>query len=170
VYLSVRLHRDTGSNGSLYGYFKCRGRQERICDLPYLPALVERAVLAHAQLALPEHFIDNLNARLQEALADHQQTTQTLHTNLRQQLTQLGQQEERLLDLAAVGALLHRIDTERKRIREGLEGTSEQLAVGAAVLRASLDLLRDPQEWYRHAPDLVRRALDQTFLPALLLG
>ncbi len=162
-----------GRNGSLYGYFKCRGRQERICDLPYLPVpLVERAVLAHyTQLALPEHFIDNLNSQLQEALADQQQTTQTLHTNLRKQLSQLEQQEERLLDLAADGALpqgkirsrLHNIETERKRIREGLEGTSEQLAVGAAVLRSSLDLLRDPQELYRHAPDLVRRALDQTF-------
>ena len=159
--------------GDVYGYFKCRGRQEGLCDLPYLPvALVERAVVDHyASLALPESFLDDMTARLQEALADEQQTTSHLHANLQKQLAQLDQQEERLLDLAVDGSLpqskirerLYKIEIERKRTREALTGTSEQLAIGAAVLRLGVDLLRDPQALYRQAPDLARRALDQTF-------
>lgn len=162
-----------GGHGDLYGYFKCRGRQEGLCDLPYLPVpLVERAVIDHyASLALPESFLDEMIARLQEALADEQQTTKDLHDNLMKQLAQLDQQEERLLDLAVDGGLpqskirerLHKVEVERKRAREGLSGTSQQLAIGAAVLRVGLDLLRNPQDLYRHAPDSARRALDQTF-------
>jgi site-specific DNA recombinase len=44
-----------GRNGELYGYFRCRGRQEGVCDLPYLPtAQVEQAVeREYAALRLP---------------------------------------------------------------------------------------------------------------------
>ena len=64
-----------GRNGDLYRHYKCRGRQERLCDLPYLPVpLVERAVIDHyADLGLPASFLDDMTARLRESLADEQQ-------------------------------------------------------------------------------------------------
>ena len=134
--------------------------------------LVEQAVIEHyASLALPSGFLDDMATRLKEALADEQQTTRKLHVNQRNQLAHLDAQEERLLDLAVNDSLpqskirerLHKIQVERKRLREGLSRSSEQLAVGAQVLRLGLDLLRNPQNLYRHAPDLARRALDQAF-------
>jgi len=139
---------------------------------------VERAVVDHyGSLALPEGFLQDMTARLTDALADEQQTTKDLHLNLKKQLAQLDQQEERLLDLAVDGGLaqskirecLNRIELERKRAREQLSGTSEHLAVGAEVLHLGLDLLRNPQDLYRHAPELARRALDYV-LPGVLPG
>ena len=45
-----------GRSGRRYGYFLCRGRQDGICDLPYLPADgVEPAIIDHyASLALAD--------------------------------------------------------------------------------------------------------------------
>ncbi len=64
---------------------------------------------------------------------------------------------------------LHKIGIERRRTRESLSETGAQLAIGAGVLRAGLDLLREPHELYQHAPDLTRRALNQTFFQRFYL-
>ncbi len=162
-----------GSNGKRYAYYKCRGRQEGLCDLPYLPVpLVEQAVVDHyARLALPETFLDDMTGRLNESLAESQRTVQDLHDNLKRQLSSLDEQGERLLDLAIDGALpqdkirarLNKIEMERRRVQTSLDRTGEERAIGAEVIRRGLDLLRRPQDLYLHAPDMARRALDQTF-------
>jgi hypothetical protein len=50
----------TNRFGNRYGYFLCRGRQDGVCDLPYLPAAhVEQAIVDHyTTLDLPTNFID----------------------------------------------------------------------------------------------------------------
>jgi hypothetical protein len=52
----------TGRNGNVYYYFLCRGRQEGICDLPYLPVeIIERAIAEHfSTLALTETEADEI--------------------------------------------------------------------------------------------------------------
>ena len=162
-----------GRNGGHYAYFLCRGRQEGVCDLPYLPVmLVERGVeLAYPQLQLPPDFIDMVQSELQEALTAQQESTQTRHDLLRIQLTKLDVQEERLIDLAADGGLpqarirtrLNKLALDRRGIEESLRQTGAELEAGAKLLRSSLELVREPATLYRRAPDDVRRSMNETF-------
>src|SRR5581483_2592595 len=62
-----------------------------------------------------------------------------------------------------IRAKLREIQKERDRALAGLTNTSEELAVGAAVLRDALHLVEDPQRLYRNVADEVRRHLNQTF-------
>jgi site-specific DNA recombinase len=162
-----------GRGGELYGYFLCRGRQEKVCDLPYLPvAQVERAVESHYwALALPEDFIEGVKEMLRQTMAQQQESTQLLHDTLKKQLAKLAVQEERLIDLAADGALpqarirtrLNQLALDRRGIEEKLGQTGEELAAGAELLQTSLELSREPAALYRRAPDQARRLLNDTY-------
>ncbi|MFF0636893.1 hypothetical protein ACFYTS_30860 [Nocardia sp. NPDC004151] len=55
------------------------------------------------------------------------------------------------------------IKTQRKRLEAGLTNTSEELTIGAGVLRHALDLVADPYVLYRDASTDVRRLLNETF-------
>ena len=115
---------------------------------------------------------------IRQRLADQQRLTRELHTTLTKQLTKLEAREERLIDLAADGALTrakiqqrsNAIHLDRARIQAQLANTGAQLALGAQRLRESLDLVADPARLYRHAPDDTRRQLNQTFYQRLYLN
>ncbi|MEV6135172.1 hypothetical protein AB0L63_03715 [Nocardia sp. NPDC051990] len=159
--------------GRSYGYFLCRSRQNGACDPPHLPAaLVEQAMVdQYATLRLPGDFIAEVNALLDDALADEQSSGRTMHTALKRRLEELDGQEERLLDLAADGSIpqekiktrLRRIQVERDRAKEGLLGTGAELGAGANVLREALSFIADPHAMYRDACDETRRLMNQTF-------
>lgn len=163
----------TGKNKKRYGYFLCRARQEGLCDLPHLRAeLVENAVIGHyATLRLAESFQQEVHKQLEAAVADDQTSTRELHASLTRRLQELDERESRLIDLAAddtlpqakIRAKLHEIQKERDRARASLTNTSEELAVGARVLRDALHLVKNPQRLYRNVADDVRRHLNQTF-------
>ncbi len=156
------IYTEAKGNGGRYGYYICRSRQEGPCDLPHLPvAQVENAIAAHYnQLQVPTDFTDAVRAELETTMADQQRLTHELHTTLTKQLTKLEACEERLIDLAADGALTrakiqqrsNAIHLERARIQAQLANTGNQLALGAQRLRESLDLVADPARLYRHAP------------------
>ncbi|WP_433659364.1 recombinase family protein [Nocardia sp. CA-128927] len=162
-----------------YGYFMCRGRQDGLCDLPHLPAhLVEQAVIDnYATLRLPTAFIRDVHRLLDTALADEHTSTRALHASLRQRLTELDAQEERLLDLAADAVLpqtkiktrLRRIQAEREHTTAGLQTSSTELAAGANYLRNALELLTNPHTLYSTAPDTIRRLINQTLYHAIHL-
>jgi DNA invertase Pin-like site-specific DNA recombinase len=61
----------TGRRGVVYFYFKCRGRQERVCDLPHLAMeYVEDAVLRYwGTQRLSERVREELQATLDETAA-----------------------------------------------------------------------------------------------------
>jgi hypothetical protein len=109
--------------GNCYGYFLCRGRQEGICDLPYLPAgSVERAIVCHyATLNLPSDFVVRVRKLVEEALTGEQHSVAELHAALSRKLKELEAKEDRLLDLLAddqlptakVKAKLRKIQSER---------------------------------------------------------
>lgn len=109
--------------GTRYGYFLCRGRQDGVCDLPYLPAdNVERAIVDHyATLNLPATFVAEVRQLFEEALAGEQRSVAELHAALSRKLKELEAKEDRLLDLLAddqlpkakVKAKLRKIQSER---------------------------------------------------------
>jgi site-specific DNA recombinase len=102
IYTEVR-----GRNGDYYAYFVCRGRQDGVCDLPYLPVAqvecgIERDYLT---LRLDDKFIETFRELLVESMNEQQANVQFLHDTLRKQLAKLDIQEERLLGLAADDAM-----------------------------------------------------------------
>lgn len=167
-----------GRGGSYY-YFLCRGRQEGVCDLPYLRIEgVEDAVeREYANLALPPDFTASVEARVSETMADEQRSTRQLKTNLNAELARLSSAEERLIDLAAEGALpvakvrsrLTTLQQDRDRVRQQLASVEQDLAEGADALTAALRLLDKPQQLFQTAGDTTRRLLTQTFFERLYL-
>jgi site-specific DNA recombinase len=162
-----------GQSGRRYRYFLCRGRQEGVCDLPYLPAdVVEQAIVDHyADLQLPADFVSEVRDRLETTLSDEQGDTKILHASLTKRLTELESKESRLIDLAADGTLpeatikakLRELQEDRKRIEADLSGTGAELAVGVEVFLSALDLVADPVKFYGEGNDNIRRTLNQTF-------
>ncbi|MDQ1742943.1 MAG: site-specific recombinase [Pseudonocardiales bacterium] len=171
----------TGKNGQRYGYYLCRSRQEGLCDLPHLPvSQVEDAIASHYshRLDFADDFTTEIKTRLAEAMADHQQLTQELRTALIKQLAKLETREERLIDLAADGALTrskiqqrsNAIRVERARIQDQLTDTGNQLELGAQRLTECLDWARDAAQLYRTAPDDTRRLINQSFYQRFYLN
>ena len=160
-------------SGKRYGYFLCRGRQDGVCDLPYLPAeVVEQAIVDHyAELKLPIDFIAEIRERLRAALSDEQKDVKARHAALTKRMKNLDIQADRLLDLAADGSLpqakirakLRQIQQDRTRVETQISGTGAELAVGVEVLLSALDLVEDPAKLYHEADDIIRRNLNQTF-------
>jgi site-specific DNA recombinase len=163
----------TNRFGTRYGYFLCRGRQEGVCDLPYLPAdKVERAILDHyATLNLPATFVTEVRQLLEESLAGEQRSVAELHAALSRKLKELEAKEDRLLDLLAddqlpkakVKAKLRKIQSERSAAQTSLASTGAELAVGAKVLLDALDLMSEPETSYAEGNDRIRRNINETF-------
>lgn len=101
------IYTEVNGNGGRYGYYFCRSRQEGLCDLPHLPVTqVEEAIAArYTLLQVPEDFAVSVRAELEATMEDQQRLTRELHITLTTQLTKLEAREERLIDLAADGAL-----------------------------------------------------------------
>ncbi len=162
-----------GRGDTKYEYFFCRARQDKQCDLPHLPVeQVELAVLRHyVTLQLPEAFTVAAQDDITSAMANEQSTVRSVRADLKKQLSRLDVEEERLIDLAVDDSLpkeklrarLRKVQTDRTRLQSELTTTTEQLALGAEVLRTYLELLADPQELYRRATDASRRVFNTAF-------
>jgi hypothetical protein len=157
-------------HGTYYGYYLCRGRQDGVCDLPYLPvADVEDAVADHyAGLGLPERFRQEVLEAIDSTMQSEQATIRELHDGYRDQLAKLAVREDKLLDLAEDGELprekirarLRQLRLDRTRAEQGLKETADTLQAGATTLAEFLELVRTPQELYRRATDVTRRDLN----------
>ncbi len=168
-----------GRGGRRYAYYLCRGRQDQVCDLPHLAvARVEQAVQDHyPSLRLPSDYDTTIRDMLEATLADERRATKQLHRNLNSELAKLEEQEDRLLDClvdhslpqAKIRSRLHKVQARRASIQPKLQNTSKELTVGADLLRAALDLTRDPTALYEQAPDSTRQRLNQAFYRALYI-
>lgn len=166
-------------SGNRYGYFLCRGRQDGVCDLPYLPAdKVEQAIVNHyATLNLPATFVDDVRSLLQEALDGEQRSVAELYAAVSRKLKELEVKEDRFLDLLADDQLpqtkvrekLRRIQVERAATEARLANTGAVLEVGAKVLLGALDLMSDPEATYTDGTDAIRRNLNETFYQRIFL-
>ena len=162
------IMRGKSHTGDLHFYYFCRGRQQHVCDLPYLPvARVESAVLDnYATIMLPGELRDQLATRIGEVLAESTGTSAELHSRIKDQLVVLDRQEDRFLDLIGdpdwpqdkIAARLRKIRDERGRIARQLDDmdTPRLDAAGEAMLFL-LDLLADTKELYRLAGQRGRR-------------
>ncbi len=169
----------TNRHGADYWYFLCRGRQDGICDLPYLPMEhVEDAVIDHwGTQTLPEDFVMRARANVTATLDDTNASARLLHEQLTAELAKIDVQEENLLDLAADASLatdkirtrLTRLQNQRHGIQKRLKATDDGMEQGAAVLLSQLDLLAHPQALYQRVPDQGRRLLNQAMFDELLI-
>lgn len=162
-----------GRNGDCWAYYLCRGRQQGVCDMPYLAVdLVEEGVLReYANLGLGEDFGSVIRKQLDQVIHDQQKITAELQASLTLKLQKLEHAEERLIDLVADGTLpstkartkLTQLKQERERLRAQVSEADSKLAVGIELTQLALSMLKDPQEAYRQAPDMGRRQLNQAF-------
>ena len=88
-------------NGGTYFYFLCRGRQQGVCTLPYLPVdIVGRAIERHyAGVRLSENFRARVRTQLDDALKEELADLSTARQRLRDRLNQLDVQEDRYIEL-----------------------------------------------------------------------
>ncbi|WP_407669238.1 recombinase family protein [Nakamurella multipartita] len=152
-----------GRSGEYHGYYLCRGRQKKTCDLRHLPvANVEDAVAEHYQsLPIADSFVTGAERAITDALREEQAVTEELQAALRAQLSRLATREERLIDLAADGALdrskittrANQIAQERARIEARLTETRADLQIGATRLREALELARHLDHLFLALPD-----------------
>ena len=166
-------------NGGEYFYFFCRGRQEGLCDAPYLNVqAVEQAVLDHyTTVEFSDEFKAAVRARLDEALATDLGSTQAVRERLGARLATLDTRESNLLDLAADGDLpkekikekLIAIRDERAGIRRDTLRLDAELESGRQVFMLALDLLDQPKELYRQAGPALRKTMNQTIFTKLKL-
>jgi site-specific DNA recombinase len=171
------VNRAVGRNKREYFYFFCRGRQERVCDLPYLDMdAVDEAVARHyASLRLTPEFAARVRAKVREAVADEQQATRLRRTQLTKELARLDRAEENLLDLVADGEVvsdlarerLRKLREERQGLTADLERIDSQLSEGADAIELALCLLADPERLYRRMDDQQRRQMNQAFFHRL---
>jgi len=173
------LQRTIGRHGGEYWYFFCRARQEHLCTTPHVPVdAVEEAVLRrYATLQVPADFIERVTQLLTEALDEERYGKRLAAESAKARLAALGVKEDNLLDLAADADIskerlrvkLASITKERTELERELADFDERLEQGAQVIRAALELLRDPQELYRQADGQTRRMLNQAFFQQLYI-
>lgn len=170
---------EASGRGGTYAYYLCRGRQDGLCDLPYLPVTkVEWAVADHyATLGLPKEFLGTIRDAVRATMQEEQASIRELHTSYRKQLTKLDKQEERLLDLATtdemprdkIHARLRKLQLERSKATTGLAETGDTLATGARLLEQYIELLDEPAALYAHTSDVARRDLNTASFESLWL-
>jgi site-specific DNA recombinase len=165
------------SKGSTYNYYLCRGRQEGVCDLPYLPAAEVEDAASRCFAAEQERpdFLASLRTQVEGAMAENTELDQEMRSNLAKQLKKLDVREERLLDLASDGELstpklrarLATIALERGALEERLTRTDADFERGAKTLLTYLDMLADPRALYDGSTEEIRRRLLEAFYERL---
>ncbi|MEC3976233.1 recombinase family protein [Amycolatopsis sp. H20-H5] len=165
-------------NGGEYFYFTCRGRQQKMCDQPYIPVdVMEKAVEQHYTHAviLPEDLRANVRAGVEAAVANHFELSDDMRGQFTRQLEKLDRKENYFLDLAAeedwpkdkLRSRITAIRDEQKKIRRQLEAAATQLETGRQVFLTALDLLDDPHGMYQHGHEAVRSILNRAFFTRL---
>jgi site-specific DNA recombinase len=126
------VQRAIGRAGGEYFYYFCRGRQDGVCDHPYVPVeVMEQAVVQHYGVAvhLPEAFRTELRSEVDQAAHEQYGLSEELRDSLTSRLSALERKEDYYLDLAAeegwpkdkLRAKIQAIRAERKDIARSLE-------------------------------------------------
>ncbi|MCU1470297.1 MAG: recombinase family protein, partial [Glaciihabitans sp.] len=173
------LYSQNTGNGGMYEYFICTAKQRRLCSTPAIRVEQVEAHIVRAMAA--ERFdgqaIDDMTMLIREAVHDLLAADRDAKAQLRQQLAKLETQEERLIDLAATGAVsvpklrakTEQTTLQKEAVKEKLELTGDRLKYGAEKAMAYLELLREPGELYQGASDAVRRDLLAAFFNRLIV-
>jgi site-specific DNA recombinase len=173
------LRPSTSKTGQRYFYYICRGVQEADCDLPALPLhKVEHAVTEYySQISIHERHRETLKSLAVSAADDSKETAAKLRASLRKQLTELDRQEDRYLDLIGdpewpqdkIKTRLRKMRESKQSITCQLEGATDDLEPGRAVLLTALELLDRPHDLYNAATDEARKMLNKAIFTRLYL-
>jgi DNA invertase Pin-like site-specific DNA recombinase len=174
------VQRAVGQRGGEYYYFFCRGRQDGLCDHPYVPVeVMEKAVADHygTSLWLPEEFRDEVRALVDEAVAENVSLSDELRQQYQRRLSTLDNKESYMLDLAAeegwpkdmLREKIAAIRIERKDIQASLDSAERQLEVGRQVFERALELLHDPKALYLAADETTRAVLNKAFFTKIMV-
>ncbi len=159
--------------GDLYEYFLCRGRQEGVCELPYLPTdQVEKAIAREFRtLRFSSGTLADARTQVSGALDSLLASQKEQHARLGKELKKLDVQEERLLDLAADGSLptdklrsrLRDLQVKKHQLKNTLATTDEQLYEQTNTVLSYLDLMERPDALFTSADGPVKRKLLAAF-------
>jgi len=172
------VQRAKGRHGGIYYYFFCGGRQDKICDQPYIPTeVMEQAVLDHYGHAvwLPDQFRVEIRSAVDAAIATNHDLTDEMQGQYTRRLDKLDAKESYLLDLASeegwpkdkLREKVQIIRQERKQIRHELDQAEQRLDTGRAIFHRALELLDHPQTMYRQSNETVRTILNKAFFTKL---
>ena len=165
------ISRGKSATGALYFYYVCRGRQDKVCDLPYVRAVgVEAAVEQHyTSVCLGPELRGKLVELFDRSLDEHPGEAAARVAQLRSRLAELDRQEDRYIELALdpqwpTGKLtekLQQIRDERSRIESKLTSNEQQLKQGRTSARRVLDYLDRPAELYKASSITQREKLNR---------
>ncbi len=172
------VQRAVGRLGGVYYYFYCRGRQQGLCDLPYIPVeVLEDAVVKYYAdaVSLPDEWLEAVRAGVAEATAEHHGLSDTLREQYAKRLDALDRKENYFLDLAAeqdwpkdkLRAKITAIRQERTGIEQTLDQADQHLDRGREVFDQALTLLREPHRAYARGDEAVRSILNRAFFTRL---
>ncbi len=173
------LTRGKSHSGDHYFYYLCRGRQDHICDLPYLSVeQVEDEVVRHYRsVQLTEKFRTFLGSKIDETMNDANAVRTQVRSQLTKRLKELVALEDHYFDLvgnpawpqAKLEARMKTVAEEKIKVEEQLGLAGVQLSTGRQTIAALFDLLTDPHELYRQASRRVRRVLNKAIFTKLYL-
>ena len=173
------VQRTKGKSGGIYYYFFCVGRQERICDHPYVPVeVMEQAVITHyGRIGLPEKFRAEIHAVIDQAKNDNNRLTDDMRDGFTKRLTKLDDKENYFLDMAGeegwpkdkLREKIAAIRDERATITRSLDQASNQLDDGARFLTLALDLMTDPHAMYRAGSEATRTIMNRSIFVKLFV-
>jgi site-specific DNA recombinase len=172
------VQRAEGRHGGEYFYFFCRGRQQGLCDLPFIPVeVLEEAVVRYYGdvVSLPADWLAQIRTGVDEATRGQHGLSQALRDQHIKQLDALDRKENYFLDLAAEQGwpkdkLRAKIDTirhERSQIEDTLANADRHLDRGQQVFRHALALVEAPQTAYERGDEVVRSILNRAFFARL---
>lgn len=167
----------TNRHGQVNEYYLCRGRQERVCELPHLRMKdVEQAVgRTFGAIALDAETIAQARTRVDEALEHLLADQKAQRARTLNELKKVELQEERLIDLAADGSLstdklrgrLRDVQVKKARLRDTLTAGEDWIRQNTKSVHAYLDLLERPEALYVSVNDQIKRQLLAAFFSAI---
>ena len=172
------VHKARGRHGGEFYYFFCRGRQKKICDLPFFPIeVMEKAVVKHYALAvqIPQQLRDDRRRSIDTAVAENFQLTDTMRAEFAKRLEALDKRENYYLDLAAEDGWpkdklrdkINAIRAESQDIRLHLTQAEQKLDRGKQTFYFALDLMKNPKAMYHRGDEAVRSILNKAFFTKL---
>lgn len=171
------VYSQSKGNGGTYTYYICSARTRVLCGTTgfRVELLEDEVAKTMAAERLDAKTIDDLTALIAESVDALLAAENETKAGLTRKLKQLEAQEERLIDLATNGtfsipklrAKLEETTLQKGLVQEKLARTTDRLRYGAETALTYLQLLRNPGELYRNAPDNVRRDLIEAFFHRL---
>lgn len=172
------VQRARSRRGGEYYYWFCRGRQDGVCDLPYIPVeVLEDAVVAYYgdALSVPQSWLDQLQAGLDAAVTNNTDLDDALRAEFTKRLAVLDQREDYFLDLAAeenwpkdkLRTKIDAIRQERAEIEATVDRAEHRLDNALTIFRHAIDLLAEPQRAYETCNEAVRAMLNKAFFVRL---